>query len=489
MRRLFSLVILLAATPAFAADLDAKFLETTVQSSLAQWRIPGTVVAVVQGDNSFVEGYGVLSKARPVRPTADTIVPLASCTKAVTVALLASLVDEGKLDWNDPVRKHLPEFHVADPRVDELLTVRDLLSHRSGLRGHDLLWYKAPWDNEEVLKRIAKLPVDRPFRDSYEYSTILVMAAGKVAERAGGKPWGELVRERIAKPLGMDTLAVSTADPRFRRADLLAGHRSDKDGAPKPVPPYETREPNAAGSLHLAARDLVPWLRFLLDGGVAGGKRIVSEANFAEMIRPLNPMPMDAFQRALNPDTVQMTYAMGWIVHDYRGRPIVAHGGMIDGYRVLVAVYPKDRFAIAIVNNHQEARGNQAIENALADRALGLAPKDWNAILLDATRRDGEAKRAEWAATVKARRADVPPSLALADYAGRYDEPAYGTATVELAKGKLVWKWSSFEVELEHWEGDLFRLSSGLLEDRFLAFRVGKAGVEGVRFEGQFFKK
>jgi CubicO group peptidase (beta-lactamase class C family) len=487
MRRLLAVLFVAGAPTAFAADLDAAFIDSTVKTALAQWRVPGAVVAVVHGDRSFVDGYGVRTPSANTRPTAETIVPLASCTKAVTVAMLAMLADEGRLAWDDPVRKHLPDFRVADPRVDELLTLRDLVSHRSGVRGHDLIWYRAPWDRDEVLKRIAKLPVDRPFRDSYEYSTIMVMAAGKVAERAGGKPWAELVRERIAQPLRMDSLAVSTADPRFRRTDLLDGHRTGPDGSPRSVPEYETREPNAAGSLHLAARDLVPWLRFLLARGAVGGKRILSEANFAEMLRPLNPMPMDAPVRALNPETVQMTYAMGWIIHDYRGRPAVAHGGMIDGHRVLVALYPKDRFAVAIVNNLQDSRMNQAIANALADRAIGLEPKDWNAILIAAARREAEIKRADWAAIKAARRADVPPSLPLSDYAGRYDEPAYGTATVEHAKGKLVWKWSSFELELDHWEGDLFRLPSGILEDRFIAFRVGKGGVEGFRFEGQTF--
>lgn len=489
MRRLLPFILIACASTATAAELDRAFIDATVNAALGRWQVPGAVVAVVHGDRSFVDGYGFQTSTKTTRPTADTVVPLASCTKAFTVALLASLVDDGKLDWNDPVRKHLPDFHLADQRVDALLTVRDLLSHRSGVRGHDLLWYKAPWDRDEVLQRVARLPVDRPFRDSYEYSTVFVMAAGKVAERAGGKPWGELVRERIADPLAMNSLAVSTADPRFRRGELLAGHRTGRDGIPQPVPPYETREPNAAGSIHLAAHDLVPWLRFLIGRGTVGGKRIVGEANFAEMIRPLNPMPMDTFTRALNPDTVQMTYAMGWIVLDYRGQPAFAHGGMIDGYRVLVAVYPKDRFAIAIVNNHQESRVNQAIANTLADRALGLAPKDWNAILLEAVRKDADAKRGEAKALRDARRAAVPPSSPLADYAGKYEEPAYGTATVRHEKGKLVWAWSSFEVELEHWEGDAFRFPSGFLEDRFLVFRVGPTGPSGFRFEGQDFRK
>lgn len=489
MRSLAALVLAIAVGTNQAAELDAKFIRETVTPALASWKVPGAVVAVVQGDRAFVAGYGVRTIGSTEPQSANAILPLASCTKAVTVALLASLVDEGKLSWDDPVRKHFPEFRVSDPNVDALITVRDLVSHRSGIKGHDLLWYHAPWNRDEVLKRIENLLVERPFRGSYEYSTILFMAAGKVAENAGGKPWADLVRERITGPLGMDSISFSTADPKFRKSELMIGHRRSKDGRISVVPPYQTEEPNAAGSIHLAARDLVPWLRFQLARGVHGGKRIISEKNFDEMRRPLNPLSMDANLQAFNPDTVQVSYAMGWLVYDYRGRPVVAHGGMIDGYRVQVTVYPKDNLAVAIVCNVQESKVSQAITNSLADRAMDLPPKDWNAILFDAAKREIDGKAAEWNAIVKSRRANVPPSVPLKELVGRYVDPAYGEAEVALEKGKLIWKWSSFTVELEHWEGDVFRLASGFLEDRFLGFRIGKDGPESLQFEGQTFQK
>lgn len=488
MRLLLALIVsILAALPLPATELDVKLVAALANESLRRWQVPGAVVAVVHGDREFVLGCGTTEWKGTVPLTANATVPLASCTKALTVALLAQLVDEGKLDWDDPVRKHVPEFRVSDPRVDALVTLRDLVSHRSGIKGHDLLWYRAPWDRDEVVRRIAKLPVERTFRGSYEYSTILFMVAGKAAENATGKPWADLVRERVTGPLGMKSATVSTADPNFRRADVPNGHRIDKDGRPVAVPLYETREPNAAGSIHLAARDLIPWLRFQLGDGSMAGKRLVSEKQFLEMRRPLNPLPMDAALRRLNPDTVQMSYAMGWFVYDYRGIAVLAHGGLIDGFRVLVTVVPKHRLGIAIVSTVQETKMNQALTNSLIDRASDSPAKDWDATLLDAVRIDAKERAESWEATKSTRRANVPPSVALKEFAGTYSEPAYGTATVDAKDGKLVWKWSSFAVELDHWEGDVFRFPSGLLEDRLIGFRVGKDGPEAFQFEGQTF--
>jgi CubicO group peptidase (beta-lactamase class C family) len=486
--RLIAIILTLVTLPfAGAADLDQRFLENSISTAVAKWKVPSAVVVAVHGDRSFVAQHGFRTIGSNDRLPDNPFLPLASCTKAFTVALLASMVDDQKIDWDDPVRKHLPEFQISDPRMNELVSIRDLLSHRTGVKGHDFLWYRAPWNRDETLKRYSRLPVEKPFRGSYDYSTLQFMIAGKVAEKAGGKSWADLLRERIAQPLGMHSLATSTSDPRFRKDDIPGGHRRDKNGSITPVPIYETNEPNAAGSLHLAAKDLVPWLHFLIGRGTVAGRRVVSGSAFEEMIRPNTPVPMEGYLRGYHPETVQMTYAMGWLVFDYRGRHVVAHGGMIDGYRVLVAFYPKDRLALAIVNTVQESQLNQALANLIADRALGLEALDWNAILLAAAQRESNDRLEKWNAIVKARRPNVPPSVPVADFAGRYVDDAYGEAVVGVRKGKLIWKWSSFEIELEHWEGDAYRFPSGILEDRFLVFRVGANGVESFQFESRSF--
>lgn len=465
-----------------------KTIDRTVVTALTRWKVPGAVIAVIQGDREFVSGYGVKSIASNVPPTAATLVPLASCTKAVTTTLMAMLVDEQKLGWDDPVRKHVPTFHASDPNVDALISLRDLVSHRSGVLGHDMLWYRAPWDEDETFRRIDKLPVARTFRGSFEYSTILFMVAGRATENRGEKPWADQVRQRITGPLGMKGVLFSTSDPAFATADRMAGHRPGPNG-PAPMPVYETKVPNTAGSIYLTAQDFIPWLRFHLAKGAVAGKQLVSRESLDETKKPLNPIPMDDALRRLNPDTVQMSYAMGWLVYDYRGHAVVAHGGLIDGFRVQVTLFPKDNLAIAIVNNLHDSKMNQAITNTLADRALDLPAKDWDAILLDAVNRKAAETAATEAEVRKNRRANLSPTFPLGDYAGKYADAAYGEAEVRVENGKLVWRWSSFVVEMEHWEADTFRLTSGFLENRLIGFRVGKGGPNAFRFETQVFEK
>lgn len=480
--------LLVVPTLLTAADLDAKTIDTTATTALERWKVPGAVVVVVQGDRSFVRGHGVKRIGSADSPTPTTLLPLASCTKAVTTTLLAVLAEEGKLTWDDPVRKHVPTFHLSDPHADALVTLRDLVSHRTGVKGYDLLWYHAPWDEDEILRRVARLPVERTFRGSYEYSTVMVMAAGRAAQNRGDKPWADLVREKLTGPLGMSSVLFTTRDPKFATADRMTGYRMTADGL-KPVTAYETAVPNAAGSVYLTGEDFVPWLKFHLSGGSHAGRQLLAKDALDETKRPLNPVPMDATVRRLHPDTVQMSYAMGWLVYDYRGHAVVAHGGLIDGFRMQVTLFPQDNLGIAIVNNRHDSKMNQAVTNLLADTALGLPAKDWHAVLLAAVEHDNAEHMAAEAARRKARRANVPPSFALTEYAGKYADAVYGDAEVRVEKGRLVWRWSSFAVELEHWEADVFRVTSGVLDDRLLGFRVGKAGPEAFAFEGRVFER
>ncbi len=271
--------------------------DAIVEAARTSWNVPGVAVVIVHGKTESVRGYGVktLGNAAPVTP--NTVFPLASCTKAFTTTLLAMLADEGKLSFDDPVRKHFPVFHLSDPNVDALVTLRDLVSHRTGVRGHDLLWYRAPWDEAELFRRMTKLPVDRPFRSSFEYSTLMFLAAGKALTNRAEQPWHELVRTRITDPLGMTHTTFSTKD---LAADRASGHREQKDGRIRVEPWYEVPTPNPAGSINLPAKDLVPWLRFQLANGMHAGKRLVSEEQLTITKSPQTIMPMEGSLKTRN---------------------------------------------------------------------------------------------------------------------------------------------------------------------------------------------
>jgi CubicO group peptidase (beta-lactamase class C family) len=474
-----------AHAPARADEPGPDVVDELTADALRAFRVPGAAVIVIQGDRTLVlKGYGrrTLNAADPV--TADTLFPLASCTKQFTTALLALLVDEGAVGWDDPVKKHFPAFRLSDPNAAALLTVRDLVSHRTGLGGNDLLWYHAPWSIDHTLKQVPLLPLDYPFRGGYRYSSIPFMAAGRIAETAGKGKWEKLVRARICEPLEMNGVRFTTSEIP-KDADRALGHRINKAGKVERMASYEMTEPNPAGSMSATARDLAAWLQFHVSNGVApSGKRLLSSKALLETRTGQNLMRATAESSALFPDTVQMSYAMGWVVNDYRGLKVVGHGGLIDGFRIQLTLVPDKDLGFAVLTNLHDTRMPMALTNALVDRYCDLKPKDWNAYYVKVEADAAAARKAALAARERARNPDAKPSLLPADYAGKYEHPAYGTATVSCAGGKLTARFSTFEYPLEHFERDTFRVTGGFFEDELAAFTVTDGKATGLKLSG-----
>ena len=489
--RLAVIASLFVACPASAAPpawTEAEVKEA-VETARRDWQLPGLAVAIVKDGKLFhLAGYGTKSLGRKDPVTPDTLFPLASCTKGFTSALIASLVDSGDLDWDDPVRKHLPTFRLSDPNAGKLLAVRDLLAHRTGLGGHDLLWYRAPWDADEVLRRAVKLPLTAPFRGGYQYSSLPFTAAGKAVENRMGRGFDELVRERLTVPLGMKSVAFTTAEAR-KNPDRAAGHER-RGGTVVAMAEYDSKEPDAAGSMHASARDLGTWMRFHLDGGTHGGKAIVSAKNLAETRQPHTPMRKGGEIADTYPESKQVSYALGWAVFDYRGKLAAAHGGILDGFRVQITLLPEERSGIALLNNLHGSKANIALTNTLLDGLLGLEPKKWTAYYRGLDEADAAAKAGAKAARDRARKPEEKPLATLEAHAGRYEHPAYGTGEVKVEAGKLVWEWSSFRVPLEHWQGERFRATEGFFEDQLFEFTAdGGGAVLGLNQSGVPFGK
>ena len=490
MRPLLTLAVLFALHSGVrAAEPKPAAADAVMADALKAFQVPGAALVVVRGDNTLVlKGYGRRSADAKEPVTPDTSFPLASCTKQFTTALLAMLIDDGVLDWDDPVKKHFPEFKLSDPNANALLTVRDLVTHRTGLASHDLLWYHADWNMEHTLKQVPLLPLEYQFRSGYRYNSITFMAAGRVAEKCGKKTWEELVRERLVEPLEMKGVTFTTDFP--KGMDRALGHRVSKAGKVERMPTYEMKEPNPSGSMNATARDLAAWLQFHDSNGVApSGKRLVSTTPLLETRAPQNPMRLNDAARAAFPETVQMSYAMGWVVSDYRGLKVVGHGGLIDGFRIQITLVPDKDLGFAVLTNMHDSRMPIAATNTLIDLYCDLKPKDWNALFLKLIDDEAEAKKAARAARDRARDPNAKLSLPLADYAGEYKHPAYGTATVTHADGKLTAKFSNFTYPLEHYERDAFRVVEGRFENELAVFTVAEGKAKGLKLSVIEFRK
>lgn len=488
---LLVLILFAAGAPtATAQQRTGPALDQLMKDAIERWQLPGLAVAIVhEGRVVYLRGHGVKELGRRDPVTPGTVFPLASCTKAFTVTALGMLADDGKLSWDDPVRKHLPNFKLADPLASADVTLRDLLCHRTGIAAHDLLWYHRPWSLEERLRRVSRLEPSHRFRAEFEYQVVLFGAAGLAGARAAGMSWEELVRSRVLQPLGMKT-ASCTFPTGPNRPDLASPHQADKDGTIKVCERYPLDRADPAGSLHVSARDLAQFLRFQLGDGTWQGRRLLSESNLREPHTPQIVLRLEGYARWMSPDSNFLTYGLGWIVQDYRGKKVIMHGGAIDGFRTHLTLVPEAKLGIALLNNLDGTNANVALSNMIVDAYFGLPAKDWHAYYLRLQEKHDERARARAKALREMKR--IPPPLPLTAYVGTYEDGAYGTCEVTLKDGRLSWSWGDgLHGRLEPFNGNTFQFSEGrILVDTPFTFVVGAGGrVEALRAAQRVFRR
>jgi CubicO group peptidase (beta-lactamase class C family) len=463
-----------------AGPVEEAAVDALVKDTLKAWQVPGVAVAVVHKDKVvYLKGHGVkeLGKADPVTP--DTLFAIASCSKAFTTTAMAMLVDDGKMAWDDPVRKHVPAFQLSDPLVDAEVTLRDLVSHRTGVRSHDLLWYRSPFAQEERIRRLAHLPVDKPFRASFHYQSSMFTVAGHAVASAGKMSWPDFVRRRVLEPLDMKDVVLTTPEVE-KAADHASPHRRDNRGDVELMSWYTIEQPEPAGSVAAGVRDLAKWVRFHLGDGRWDGKRLVSAKNLAETHTPQTIIPLKGVPKDQNPESTQMRYGMGWVVQDYRGRPVLNHGGAIDGFRSFFVLFPEDKLGLVLLNNLDRTTMNFALANNLADLVLGLPKRDWNGYYLNLAKKAAGDAAEELREKLAKQDANARPSREAAAYVGKYEHPAYGVAEVTLENGGLVWKYTGFRGPLEHVRYDTFLLDVDRLPPALVNFTLNRDGEVSV---------
>ncbi len=480
--------LLIAATTALAQasaqSIDRAKIDAAVQRSMKEWGVPGCAIAIVRGNDVLLTaGYGVKENGKPDRVDPTTIFAIGSMTKAFTTAAMSILVDEGKMNWDDPVRKYIEFFHLQDPLADEMVTLRDLVCHRTGLARNDMLWYNSPLSSEDIIRRIAFLKPTKPFRSAWQYNNLMFLTAGYAVSKVAGTSWQNFVQARIFDPLGMKT-ADFTTDVVQQAADHASPHR--KTGGKTNVVSWRNLDNIApAGSINADVAEMANWARLQLNNGEFGGKRIISARNMTEMHTPQMAMRPEDWGREWNPETHQISYGMAWELHDYRGLHLVSHGGAIDGFRSNITLLPDQKLAFVVLSNLDQENMPEALRFSLIDAVLGLQPRDWDPILIEHFRL--EADRATEAAKKRAaaRRMDTKPSRELEAYAGEYFDPGYGTSTVSFVQGELRIAWSNFKEPLEHFQFDTFDVKGGNLRSSPVQFQLGPSGnVRTMNFLG-----
>jgi CubicO group peptidase (beta-lactamase class C family) len=464
-------LVLLAGPLSFAVEAQGipSDLDAYIAKALVAFDTPGAALAVVKdGRVVLAKGYGHRRLGEPAPVDAHTLFQIASNTKAYTTAALAMLVDEGKLNWDDPVTKHLPWFQLSDPYVTRELTVRDLLTHRSGLGlgAGDLLWYHSDYPRDSILRRIRYARVASSFRSEFAYDNVLYVAAGEVIPALTGMSWEKFITQRIFVPLGM-TEAKLTAQG-VRPDENFASAHSKVDGRLTIVPRDTFEATNAAGGVVANVTDLAKWMMVQLDSGRVrtgpttngdSGRRLWTVDRTKEMWSAQTIQPIDEIPATLGEFRPNFyLYGLGWDLRDYRGQKLVTHTGGLDGMTSRTLLVPAVRLGVVVLTNGESPFGT-AIAWHVLDHYLKAPPTDWTTKLADYIHSaEAEAHEVERKAAGTRQQASQP-SLPLKAYAGRYTDQMYGDVTISDEAGKLVLRFShspALTGDLEHWQYDTF---------------------------------
>jgi CubicO group peptidase (beta-lactamase class C family) len=429
--------------------------EDFVHATMKDWKVPGVAVAIVKDGNViYSKGFGLRNVANDQPVTSRTLFPIASCTKAFTTASIAILVDEGKLDWDTPVRTYLPTLKLYDAVTTERITPRDLVSHRSGLPRHDLMWYNSEATRQELFDRLQYLEPTKELRATWQYQNLMFMVAGYLVGQIDGTSWEAFVQERIFDRLGMSSSNFSSDETSAKASDFSHPYKKEKDEV-KEIPFYTGKRATApAGAIISSIDDMSKWVLLHLNKGKYGDMQIVSEGQLAQMHSPQIVIP-DTSQY---PELLYPSYGLGWFMQSYRGHAQVYHGGNIDGFSSLTTLLPHDNIGMVVLTNMSSSPVPSILTFNICDRLLGLDEVPWSARFKkdEEAIEEAEAKGKEKSASDQVK--GTAPSHALKAYTGDYEHPGYGRLTIELKGDQLQCHYNAMVFPLKHYHYDIFEL-------------------------------
>jgi CubicO group peptidase (beta-lactamase class C family) len=476
----------LSLLPAQTGPLNG--LDEYVLQAMKTFDVPGVAVAVVHnGQVELAKGYGVRRMGAPAPVDEHTLFGIASNTKAFTTAALAILVDEGKLRWDDLVIDHIEWFQMYDPYVTHEITIRDLLTHRSGmgLGEGDLLFFPpSSYSRDEILHRLRFMKPASSFRSRYAYDNLLYLAAGQIIPTVTGQPWEDFIRERIFRPLGMTDSNTSVGG--YHAGDNFATPHSEVEGKLTPLDPARIDNTAPAGAINSSVSDMAKWVAVQLNGGAIPGsdKRLFSERQGKEMWSPQTILPTPDPPPALAAlQTDFAAYGLGWGLREFRGHKLVGHTGGLPGYVSQVTLIPDMKLAVVVLTNQESVAMFSSVTYRILDNYMNAPPTDWLKAYRDLTRQQRAKADEAVEKAASARAADSKPSLPLEKYAGHYTDAWYGDAAIDLEQGKLVMRFShspALTGDLDHWQYDTFKArwrDRSLAADAFVTFALNADGT------------
>lgn len=463
----FSLIIgiyVLAIVPSLKAQ-DAEIakklqgFDAYMAKILKDWNAPGVGVAVVAGDKLvFAKGYGYRDYEKKLPFTATTLCQIASNTKLFTAITAGILVDEGKLTWDKPVRDSVPAIQFYDNELNNTVTLRDMLAHRTGITRHDRIWYGSDFTRKELFDRLKYLEPKASLRQTFLYNNLMYAAVGYLIELQSGKTWEEFVRERIFAPLNMNSTVYAIKDM-LKQPDCAVPYTEKRDTTELYRLPYyeDIAGVGPCGAIISNIQDMSHWLIALMNEGKYEGKQVLPTDVLKATLEPGIALPNTMAESRGYWEILNQVYGMGRYTASYRGRLLTFHGGDLDGFHSQVSFMPREQLGVIVfvIGNHCASLYNILTYNVY-ERLLGLDQSPWSARALEIRLK---GKQAGTEARAKAGGELIPgtkPSHALADYTGEYENAAYGVLKIALKDEQLLFDFHEAQLPMTHFHYDRF---------------------------------
>lgn len=443
------------------STFDPTEFDAYVQQAVKDWEVPGMAVVVVKGDSVvFQKGYGVreIGKSEPVDK--NTLFSIASTSKAFAAAAIGMLVDEGKLKWNDPVVKHLPDFRLKNADLSRQITIRDLLTHRAGLPNTDFLWFDPEESTGDIMKRLQYVDTAYPIRDGFTYQNIMYMVSGEVVETVSGLPWDKFLKTRILDPLKM------TRTRAFRtEAEKLPNLARPHEPAGKNLIATEGSYADAigpAGSMWSSVADMSQWIKFLLnDCRTSDGNSLLKKGTCDELFKPQTVISTSYFPTSQLAQPNFSTYGLGWFQQDFEGQKVDFHTGSLSGMVAMAAMIRDEKIGYYFLANKRTE-----LRHALMYRVFDLfdndPARDWSkdikAVYDERDVKQKASQKSEDSLKTATRKMKTKHSLPLEEYSGTYEDELYGKIRVWQTGKDLRFQYARTKGKLNHWHYDTFEV-------------------------------
>jgi CubicO group peptidase (beta-lactamase class C family) len=424
-------------------------LDSLAGEAMAEWQVPAVAMAVVhKGETVLLKAWGQRDVEAGLATTPETQFTICSITKTFTATGLAMLVDEGRLDWTKPVRDYVPEFRLHDAIATDRITVRDLLSHHTGLPRHDWVWMPGDLTRAEMLAAMRHIEPSRDIRTVYQYSNLGYNVASIVAERISGLDWEEFTRTRLTDRLDIPvTFTVEALEAVDDAAIPYLLHR-DQRRRSKNWPLRTT----AAGAINTSVAAIANWMKFLLAEGEFQGERLLSAALVREMQAPRVHSGVPEFEFG------HFHYGLGFVSTTYRGERVVGHSGGWLGWSTLMRLLPDKNMGVAVFCNLGGAPIPSILINHVLDRVCGNEPVPWLDRLRELRRKALAQEEVDEQTRQAGHKRNTSPGHDLSDYTGSYEHPAYGRMIITRNGESLHWAYRGLSGPLIHRHYETFEV-------------------------------